>query len=166
MLHKLRVGIAVCTLFILGACSNSAPQVAPRVAVALSGQVRAEFVSTDPKVFMHSHPGANTQIIATGDNYDYSIHIEIENPLELGAYTYESAIGLSRDRGFNVILYDCADPRPGCKGIANSTVGSLTLSRADNVISGGLVVELRGFDDSDYGIATATFTVPPAQVVP
>lgn len=63
-------------------------------------------------------------------------------------------------------IYACTDDRPGCSGLASSSDGSLTLTRADDVVSGTFTVSLRGYDRSDYGEATVVFTVPPVQVVP
>lgn len=162
MLYKqVQLSLSAFALLALAACSSAPAQ--PRVSVTVTGQTEATFTSTEPLVYTHSSPESPTTIFASGDAGDYTLSIDVSTPLQAGVYPHGSEF--SKGRYFNTLLYTCANP-PGCNGLAGSSSGNLIVTRSGDVISGELTVSLRGLDGSDYGGATATFSVSPARVVP
>ena len=162
MLYKqFRFSLSAFALVALAACSSAPAQ--PRVSVTVTGQTEATFISTEPLVYTHSSPEAPTTIFASSDAGDYTFSIDVSTLLQAGVYPHGD--DYSEGRYFNTLLYTCANP-PGCNGLAGSSGGRLIVTRSGDVISGELTVSLRGLSGGDYGEATATFTVPPARVVP
>lgn len=158
---RIRFSLTACALLILAACSASPPT--PRVSVTVTND-KATFTSSEPLTVMHESVEHHATIIAYGDNGDYSLVVKIATPLRPGAYSHGASF--VEGQHFNATIYACTDDRPGCGGLASSSDGTLTITRADDVVSGTFTVSLRGYDRSDYGEATVTFTVPPVQVVP
>lgn len=162
MLDKhIKLTLAACALFTLAACGASPP--APRVSVTVTDD-KANFTSSEPVTVMHENVEHHATIIAYGDSGDYSLVVNIATPLRPGTYSHGASF--TGGQHFNATIYACTDDGPGCGGLASSSDGSLTLTRADDVVSGTFTVSLRGYDRSDYGEATVVFTVPPVQVVP
>lgn len=132
--------------------------------MTVTGTTEAAFVSTDPLVYTHARPGTFTTIRAESDSGDYSLRLLIATPLRPGIYTHSETPDPTAGT-FNAELLVCGEG-PGCTGVASSAGGTLTITRADEVTSGELTADLEAFGRGDYGDAAATFTVPPAQVVP
>ncbi len=158
---RIRFSLTACALLILAACSASPPT--PRVSVTVTDG-KANFTSSKPLTVMHENVEHHATIIAYGDNGDYSLVVNIATPLRPGVYSHD--VNFGEDQHFNATIYACTEDRPGCGELASSSNGSLTIVRADDVVSGTFTANLRGYDRSDYGEATVTFTVPPVQVVP
>ena len=156
------LGSTGCVLLTLVACSSAPPT--PRVAVTLAGQEEATFISTRPLVFTHARPGTFMTIVAHDDAGAYGLELLVATPLRPGTYTHLEALDPTAGT-FNAELSVCGDG-PSCTGVASSAGGTMTVIRADKVISGELTVDLKNIGGGDFGDAAATFTLPPAQVVP
>ena len=157
-----RSALAVCTLFVLAACSAAPPS--PRVSVQLSGQAEASFTSTEPLVWTRARPSTFTTVLAHDDAGAYGLKLLIAEPVRPGTYTHSATFEPTAGT-FNAELSVCGEGL-GCTGVASSAGGTLTVTRADEVISGELSTDLEAFGGGDFGSAAATFTVPPAQLVP
>lgn len=164
---RIQLGLTSCTLLALSACGTTPTTATPQVAVTVTGQTEATFISTDPLVFTHARPGTFTTIHAAGDNGDYALRLDIATPIAPGSYSHSAGLsgGDPASQQFRAELYTCGN-QPGCRYVAGSSGGNFDITRADDVISGTVTLTLEDLDEGDFGSGTATFTVPPALVVP